>query len=655
MFRELTIKKQLFLGFGSVLCLMFILAIVAVYGMRTTYQGYVDYRGLARNSNLSSQVTTNLLSMRLAVLGFISNRLKSESASQLDKYAMRNEQLHQFLELAKVDITSPQRKELVFKINEEVTKYEKGFKEVVELYKSRDSLVREQLDKNGLAMREAVTTIIESAYQDNDVEAAYLGGLFQQHLMLARFYVYRYLLTNTAEDKDRALLEMEKMMPEKFAALKLAIQNPTRIQLLNEIEGYHQAYVRAFKDVTGIIAHRNDLIQNTLNRIGPIIASYIENVQSSLKKEQDKLGPVLQNNTRQLNYVIMIVSVLAVVSGLLIAFYINKRITKPIGGEPAEIEKVVEELAAGNFADISSKTDDTTGIYNSVQVMALQLRKLVKDIARSSDELVRTAESTTDIAETNERIIDEQQRMIDQVVVAIEELSASIREVAQNASLSAEKSDKGIQETAHSRETVKQTLMAIDSLSNSLETSSKVIADLEKNSHDIGSVVEVIEDISEQTNLLALNAAIEAARAGEQGRGFAVVASEVRTLAQRTNESTAEIQAMIHNLQHDTTETVKQMKESNVIANETVERSKEIDDALKSIYHIIDEIAQMNTQVASSVTEQSAVADKMAENMGGIAQSINVISDSATETRSKSEEVKFVSNEMNHTVSAFKT
>lgn len=137
----------------------------------------------------------------------------------------------------------------------------------------------------------------------------------------------------------------------------------------------------------------------------------------------------------------------------------------------------------------------------------------------------------------------------DQVATAMNEMTATVHEVAQNAQLAADSASQANAEVGTGQSVVNDSISAISKLVQQVEQAADVIHELENDSIEIGSVLDVIRSIAEQTNLLALNAAIEAARAGEQGRGFAVVADEVRVLAQRTQTSTQEIQTMIEKLQ----------------------------------------------------------------------------------------------------------
>jgi methyl-accepting chemotaxis protein len=167
---------------------------------------------------------------------------------------------------------------------------------------------------------------------------------------------------------------------------------------------------------------------------------------------------------------------------------------------------------------------------------------------------------------------------------------------------------------------VRETTERIDELATRVEEAVAAISKLAEDSEQIDSVVDVIRSVAEQTNLLALNAAIEAARAGEQGRGFAVVADEVRTLASRTQDSTEEIQNMVHALQDSARQAVSVMEQGRTAANEGVEQAAKAGDALTAITSAVGTITSMSTQIATAAEQQTMVAEEINRSIDSIAR-----------------------------------
>jgi len=328
-------------------------------------------------------------------------------------------------------------------------------------------------------------------------------------------------------------------------------------------------------------------------------------------------------------------------------------VSRNIVNPAKELMADLARMADGDFTHkIRVNSSDEIGqVAASAAKLQEDMGNIVKLINQSVFRVSASAEEMAHITEQSNQAMLSQRNETDQVATAMNQMTATVHEVAQNAQLAAGSANQANSEVNTGQAVVNDAIRAIASLIQKVERAADVIHELENNSKEIGTVLDVIRSIAEQTNLLALNAAIEAARAGEQGRGFAVVADEVRVLAQRTQKSTEEIQKMIQRLQSGAQEAVESMNQSRSQADTTRDTAAKAGQVLTSITKAVASINDMNTLIASAAEEQNAVAEEINRNIVNISTAAENTAESAAQTAKASEELRNVAEELKHVVS----
>ncbi|MEZ9701909.1 methyl-accepting chemotaxis protein [Vibrio sp. 10N.261.46.E12] len=262
--------------------------------------------------------------------------------------------------------------------------------------------------------------------------------------------------------------------------------------------------------------------------------------------------------------------------------------------------------------------DEYGDVARELEKTRVQLNDMIKTQVASSDELFALTEvMTISMSETKESA-QEEFNEIDQLATAMSEMTSTVQTVAEHAQSASSLTEQASGQALTGQKFVQGSVSKMSELSSDIAASAAAVNQVEERVDSIGSVVGTIQGISEQTNLLALNAAIEAARAGEAGRGFAVVADEVRNLAQRTQQATVEIQDMISHLQSSANSAVELMEKSVVEAAEGVDLVTNAGSELDGIVSQVNQINDMNFQIATAAGQQSSVAEEMSVNLTNV-------------------------------------
>ncbi len=325
----------------------------------------------------------------------------------------------------------------------------------------------------------------------------------------------------------------------------------------------------------------------------------------------------------------------------------------------SKLETIAQVSTAISNHDLSysceiSSNDVIGEIIMSSNKMADTLREVISELKTSGDQILDGVNQICVVADATSRGVQNQHNQTQNVEVAIERMTQIAQEVSSKAAQAAEAAAIAKEESEKGNKVVGETIRSIQSLAGAVETAADSINRVEAESLNIGGVLDVIQGISEQTNLLALNAAIEAARAGEQGRGFAVVADEVRTLAQRTQEATKEIQAMIETLQTVSKDTVSIMKQGQSQASDSVKHATEAGNSLQQITQAVQAITEMNTLINDEAGSQSGVAIEINQNMHTISEIATESMSGAEKTNQESQGLANLANNLQQLVDKFK-
>jgi len=496
--------------------------------------------------------------------------------------------------------------------------YRRAFADMTKAIQTREAS-RTNLGASADAAVDVVNKIEQALLQHDNILQFNSAVDVSKQIQQARFQVRGYTFSGKPDFEKNATAAIdEAIVGVNTLAGDVSSQYIPQLQKANlALKGYRDAvgqYREAQLVSVQALAKMTELGEQLLD------ASEQLNVSQNAKRDAD---------TRQAQSTLGITTLVALILGVFAAWVITRQITVPLGQTLVAVERVASGDLTQNLS--VDRRDELGQLQGSIQRMTVELRELIGGIGEGVTQIASAAEELSAVTEQTSAGVNSQKVETDQVATAMHEMTATVQEVARNAEEASEAAVAADLQAREGDKVVNEAIAQIELLATEVGHSTEAMAELKRESDKIGSVLDVIKSVAQQTNLLALNAAIEAARAGEAGRGFAVVADEVRSLAQRTQKSTEEIEELISGLQNGTRQVATIMDNSRELTVSSVELTRRAGTSLESITRTVSAIQSMNQQIAAAAEEQSATAEE-------INRSVLNVRDVSEQTSAASEE-----------------
>ena len=381
---------------------------------------------------------------------------------------------------------------------------------------------------------------------------------------------------------------------------------------------------------------------------------YTEIPKQYISDEVNQTMLVLDEGTEAQLTSILYMSLLVLIIGSIIIFFMAEKLTIPL----KTLAAALKQIASGD-ADLTQRInvnskDETGQLAHSFNQFVGGLANIVSQFSDGVKTTFSASETGKALSAKTKSQLEDQQLMIEMVATAAEEMSQTSTEVAQNAASTADATREVKSAASNGIIKLKQTTSTISKLAEQMQHSNGQVNKLSSNSDNIVNVLNVIKSVAEQTNLLALNAAIEAARAGELGRGFAVVADEVRALAGRTASSVFEIEGVVNELQISTKEMVATINENVKRAESCTEQAQETQSVFEVIEQEVTTMTDMAVSIASAAEEQSHVSEDISSTLQNINTTSEELAQSAQQTLKVSEELLLSGQDQEQLIGRFK-
>jgi methyl-accepting chemotaxis protein/CHASE3 domain sensor protein len=576
MFKTLTLRNQLNLGFATIIAFLVVVSGVSYWGLQQAFDNFCHYRGIETNNSHIDQFEKQLLNARLTVQKFLIHET-SEYSDEHKQYATK---MTNQIGLLKKKAENSEKVKALDSLEALVNQYDSTFNQVVSFTEQRIATIK-KLVQIGTEIQSKTDSMMENAANENNSELVLWVGKLQNQILAARYVLLKYVRSRNRADFEQGAIEITTKVEaiKKQLHEKAGDSYQASLEMFNKI---HANYLSVLPNLKELTEKNDEITQNTLYQIGGAITKATDQLKTEYRTTQNQLGSQVEQRNGIAIMMIEGLSAGAIFLGVALAWLTARAIRRPIGGEPTDIATLAQKIATGDLTVQFADTGKETGIYAAMREMASQLKTMVGQVSETTSQVASAsseiAQGSSDLAQRTE----EQASAQEETASSMEELTGTVKQSAENAGQANQLAGAARTQAEQGGQVVDQAVAAM----GAIHQSSKKIAD----------IIGVIDEIAFQTNLLALNAAVEAARAGEQGRGFAVVAGEVRKLAQRSADAAKEIKTLI-------TDSVAKVEDGGKLVDKAGQTLKEIVTSIKKVSDIVAEIAAASREQAAGIEQ----------------------------------------------------